>query len=130
MADNLVVVGKLNETGKVITVALKSSNSSGVMAAHDLTGYTSIKMQVETPGGTVVMNEVACVISGTATLGIITCTTDLTVAVHAGLIVSPENTPHRLEFSGLNAASKKRYWPLNKQGARTYGSFIIQNPLA
>lgn len=130
MAENLIICGKIGETGKVITVALKSSNSSGVLAAHDLTNYTALKMQVEKSDGTVVMSEVACAISGSATLGIITCTTDLTVATHPALVASTDDEPHRVEFSGLNAAGKKRYWPMNKQGERTYGYFYIQAPLA
>ncbi len=125
MADNLVVVGKLNETAKVITVTLKETNASGVLVAKDLTGYTSLNMQVEDDAGKVIMNQVACVIV-TAASGIISCTTDMTVAVHPGLVVGEFN----LEFSGLNAAGKKRYWPMNKHQERTYGKFIVQAPLA
>lgn len=125
-ADNLTLLGKIGETGKVWTVTLKSSNASGVLVAHDLTGYTDIKLQVETLGGTVVMDQVACAVSSPATAGVITCTTDLTVGTHAGLVKGE----FRCEFSGLNAAGKKRYWPLNAQGQRTFGKCIIQEALA
>lgn len=125
MADNLTITAKIGETAKVITVILKESNASGVLVAKDLTGYTSIKMQVEKSNGTVIMNEVACVLSDAAN-GVITCTTDITVAVHTGLVAGT----HRVEFSGLNSAGKKRYWPLNKNSERTYGKFIVQAALS
>lgn len=129
MVDNVTFVGKINETGKVITVILKESNSAGTLVPKDITGYTNIKMQVKTKQGAVVMDQVPCVITSAAA-GEITCTTDLTVALHPGLIVSPEKTPHLLEFSGLNSAGKKRYWPINANGERTYGRCVIQNALA
>lgn len=125
MADNMVLTGKIGETGKTWTVALRSTNASGVMAAHDLTGYTEMKLQVEDARGNVIMDQVECSVTD-AEEGTITCTTDLTTDEHAGLIAGT----FRAEFSGLNGAGKKRYWPINAQSERTYGKMIIQDPLA
>ncbi len=128
--DNLTVVAKINETSKVISILLKETNSSNALVAKDLTGYTGMVMQVEAPhasgGGTVIMNAVPCVIDAAPTTGKITCTTDFTVALHPNMAAGTYN----LEFSGLNAAGKRRYWPLDKNSARTFGKMIIQNPLA
>ncbi len=126
MADNLIVTAKIGETGKVVSVILKETNATtGLLAPKDLTGYTNVLMQVEKSNGTVVMNQVPCVITNALT-GEITCTTDITVALHPGLIKGD----HQLEFSGLNAAGKKRYWPVNKNESRTYGRMIIQAALS
>ncbi len=140
MADNLTVVAKIGETGKVITVVLKDTQA-GVLSPVDLTGYTNIKMQVETSGGEVIMNEVACVADADQSTnpGLITCTTDITVAVHAGLRAGTFPTPFtrddhvqeqfRLEFSALNAGGKKCFWPIDTDTRRTYGIFIVQEAL-
>lgn len=126
MSDT-TITAKIGETGKVITVVLKNTDANGVLQPHNLTGYTALKMQVEKTNGTVVMSEVACVADAdqSANPGKITCTTDITVAAHAGLVKGT----HRVEFSGLNSGGKKRYWPLDKDGNRTYGKFIIQEAL-
>lgn len=124
--DNLTLVAKIGTTAKVFTVILKESNSAGLLVAKDLTGYTSMKMQVEKSSGAIIMDQVACVIDAVPTTGQITCTTDITVAAHAGLVVGT----HRVEFSGLNSAGKKRYWPLNKNSERTYGKFVVQAALS
>lgn len=124
--DNTTVVCKIGETGKVFTFTLKESNTAGAQVAKDLTGYTAIKMQVESSDGTVIMDQVDCVVSSPATAGIITCTTDIATATHPGLVAGT----HNLEFSGLNAAGKKRYWPLNEQAQRTFGKMVVQAALA
>ena len=128
MADNMVIVSKIGETGKVFTIILKETDSTGALVPKNLAGYTSIKMQVETAGGTIIMDQVVCVADAdqTANPGKITCTTDITVVAHIGLVKGD----HRLEFSGLNASGKKRYWPINKNGERTYGHFIVQAALS
>ena len=125
MPDNMTLTGKIGETAKVFTITLKHTHASGVLVAHDLTGYTNLKLQVETPTGQVIMDQVDCALSVAAS-GIITCTTDLTTAVHPNLVAGT----FRAEFSGDNAAGKKRYWPINAQSERTYGKMIIQDPLA
>ncbi len=128
MADNGTIVAKIGETGKVITVTLKETNAAGVLVPKDLTGYTSIKMQVEKTNGTVVMDQVACVADADQTTnpGKITCTTDITVAAHPALVVGT----HRVEFSGLNSGGKKRYWPMNKVGDRTFATMVVQAALS
>lgn len=128
MVDNLTIVGKIGETGKVISVVLKSTNENGQSEAQDLTGYTQLKMQVETSQGEVIMNAVACVADGdqVANKGLITCTTDMTPATHSNI----KKGKHRVEFSGLNGSGKKRYWPMNANQQRTYGTFVIQDALS
>lgn len=128
MADNLVLVCKIGETGKVFTVTLKNTNAAGVLVGTNLTGYTSILMQVEKSNGTVIMDQVACVADAdqTANPGKITCTTDITLAAHANL----KKDTYRLEFSALNSTGKKRYWPMNAVDVRTYGKFIVQDALS
>ncbi len=123
------ITAKIGETGKTITVILYETDPvTGLLVPKNLTGYTNIVMQVEHFNGTVIMNQVPCVAAGNQSVdtGKIVCTTDITVAAHPALVAGD----FRLEFSGLNDVGKKRYWPLNAEGDRTYGRFIVQDPLA
>lgn len=124
----MIAVCKIGETGKVFSVVLKSTNVAGTLVPHDLTGYTELKMQVEKPNGTVIMNQVECEADAdqTTNTGLITCTTDITPDEHPNLIKGE----FLLEFSGLNADGKKRYFPENAVHQRTYGKMVIQNALS
>jgi hypothetical protein len=129
MPDNMTVTAKIGETGKVITVVLKDTDpDTGELAPKDLTGYTNLVMQVTKSNGTVVIAGAACVADADQSTnpGKITCTLNVTVAAHSGLVAGS----HRLEFSGLNASGKRRYWPLSKNETRTYGKFIVQDALS
>jgi hypothetical protein len=126
--DNLTCVVKIGETAKVISVILKETDPvSGDMLPKDLTTYSQMQMKVTSTLGAVIINNAPCVIDANqmANKGKITCTLDITVAAQPGIVPGT----HRLEFNGLNAAGKQRYWPIDEDGERTYGTFIIQRSL-
>lgn len=123
------IAAKIGETGKVISVVLKNANSSGVLVPLNLTGYTEIKMQVESVHGAVIIDGADCVADAdqSANTGLITCTTDITTAAHTNLVKNPAG--YRWEFTALNPAGKRRYWPLDVNEEHTYGVFIVHDGL-
>lgn len=128
MSDNTKVVVKIGET-VTLNVTLKDTDeTTGALAAFDLTGYLSVKMTAK-KGSTVIINQQSCTIlanQSTTNTGKVTCTFTATVANFPNLVKGKCN----LEFKATDAAGGIHYFPKREDAARTYGSLTFQDALS